>query len=325
MAEQIITLVDDQRGSRAKILPTLGFNCFSFQPMVQEQPVEVLWSSSNFPSRNERPSGSGIPVLFPFPGRVRGTSFQFQGKSYDLPPGDAFGNAIHGFVINRAWRIVEQTPKKATAEFQASIDDQSILRHWPADFLVRLSYTLAGNRLITDVEIANPDDKPLPFGFGIHPYFRIPLGGQGDGSRSVTTVPAKARWELIDMLPTGKKLAVSEKDSIRVGMEFGNSNFDDVLTDLEFNDGQFTASIVDPNSATTLVMNWSEKFPHCVVYNPPHREAMCIEPYTSAPDAYWLEEQNIPSGRQILAPGESFSAGIEIRLDQRLGLGAPPE
>jgi aldose 1-epimerase len=325
MAEEVITLIDDQRGSRAKILPKLGFNCFSFQPMVQEERMEVLWSAPNFPSGTERPSGSGIPVLFPFPGRVRGTSFQFQGQNYELPPGDAYGNAIHGFVINRPWRIVEQSAKKATGEFQASIDDPSILSHWPADFLIRLSYTLAGNRLISDVEIVNPDDKPLPFGLGTHPYFRVPLGGHGDGSRSITTVPAKSRWELIDMLPTGKRLPVGAKDSVRVGMEFGSSKFDDVFTDLEFKDEQFTASIVDPNSTTTLVMNWGEEFPHCVVYTPPHREAICIEPYTSVPDAFWLEKRDIPSGLRILAPRESFTAKSEIRLDQRLGLGALPE
>ena len=325
MSTQIITLKDEQRGSQAQVLPELGFNCFSFQPLVQERPMEVLWSAPNFSSGSERPSGSGVPILFPFPGRIRGTSFRFGGHEYPLPPGDAFGNAIHGFVLNRPWRIVEQSEKKVTGEFKASVDDASILEHWPADFQIRLSYTLAGNRLITEVEITNPDERPLPFGFGTHPYFRMPLGGKGDSSHSIVTVPCKARWELVDMLPNGKKAPVRDKDSLRVGVQFSDAKFDDVFTDLTFEDGQCTTSIVDPENAATLVMSFDQQFSNCVVYTPPHREAICIEPYSCVPDAYWLEEQNIPSGLRILAPGESFKSQIEIRLDQRLGLGALPE
>ncbi|MEZ6109737.1 MAG: hypothetical protein R3C99_01600 [Pirellulaceae bacterium] len=34
----------------------------------------------------QRPSGSGIPLLFPFPGRWPGTSFTWQDKTYPLKP-----------------------------------------------------------------------------------------------------------------------------------------------------------------------------------------------------------------------------------------------
>jgi len=48
-----------------------------------------------------------------------------------------------------------------------------------------------------------------------------------------------------------------------------------------------------------------------VVYNPPHREAFCIEPYTCVPDPFALEAR----GLRVLAPGEQFQARIDIEVD----------
>ena len=72
----------------------------------------MLWSHPDFAGGNERPSGSGIPLLFPFPGRIGKAKYSFGGREYQLEPGDAFGNAIHGFVHKRPWRVVEQAAGK---------------------------------------------------------------------------------------------------------------------------------------------------------------------------------------------------------------------
>ena len=81
---QIIELVDRDAGTRAKVLASFGFNCYSLQAMHAGKPVELLWSVPNFESGLERPSRSGIPILFPFPGRIAGTTFRFQGRDYPL-------------------------------------------------------------------------------------------------------------------------------------------------------------------------------------------------------------------------------------------------
>src|SRR5688572_8288528 len=91
---QRIELTDAATGSRAKILAGFGFNCYSFEPVVDGERIETLWSAPDFEAGTARPSGSGIPILFPFAGRMRGTKFEFNGKEYNLPPGDALGNAI---------------------------------------------------------------------------------------------------------------------------------------------------------------------------------------------------------------------------------------
>src|SRR5438874_12242144 len=104
MSSQIAEIVDRKTGTRARVLVSLGFNCFSWRPVLNDGPREMLWTDAGFEAGDKRPSGSGIPILFPFPGRISGAAIQFEGREYQLEPGDAFGNAIHGFVFNRPWR-----------------------------------------------------------------------------------------------------------------------------------------------------------------------------------------------------------------------------
>jgi aldose 1-epimerase len=126
MTQQTVEIADSATGARARVLVSLGFNCFSWRPVLEEGPREMLWAHPEFTEGNQRPSGSGVPLLFPFPGRISGAKFTFGGREYSLEPGDAFGNAIHGFVHKRPWRVVEQAADLVVGEFQASVDDAEI-------------------------------------------------------------------------------------------------------------------------------------------------------------------------------------------------------
>ena len=84
MPLESVTIADEQAGTTAKILVGFGFNCYSFQVSHGDGEREVLWAAADFESGRQRASGSGIPVLFPFPGRIRGGTFSFGGRRYDL-------------------------------------------------------------------------------------------------------------------------------------------------------------------------------------------------------------------------------------------------
>jgi aldose 1-epimerase len=155
----------------------------------------MLWADAEFEGGIKRPSGSGVPLLFPFPGRISRASFDFDGRHYQLEPGDASGNAIHGFVYNRPWRVIEQSKQRAVGEFQASIDDRTILERWPSDFRIRVSYEVGGNELASVVNYANVGSGPLPCGFGTHAYFRLPLTARGDAEQTRVRVPASQIWQ----------------------------------------------------------------------------------------------------------------------------------
>src|SRR5215470_19634358 len=146
-APHVVSIMDPATGATARILVSLGFNCFSWRPVLQDGSREMLWAHQDFASGNEKPSGSGIPLLFPFPGRIGNARFTFGGREYLLEPADGSGNAIHGFAYNRAWRVIEHSVNRVSGEFHASRDDRAVLKRWPCDFRIRATYTIEGAKL----------------------------------------------------------------------------------------------------------------------------------------------------------------------------------
>ncbi|MDA1054774.1 MAG: aldose 1-epimerase [Planctomycetota bacterium] len=313
MTVENVTLNDPATGARASILPGFGFNCYEFIAKLDGRDVDVIWSVPDFVSGNERPSGSGIPLLFPFPGRLRGTTFQWEGRGYQVEAGDGRGNAIHGFVLNRPWRVIEQSESRVVGRFQASVDDPTILEQWPADFRVTATYELMGNRLASAFVFENPDDKALPCGFGTHPYFRLPLGGSS-GDSCIVTVPATKHWELVDMLPTGGCTDLEKASAYQQGLRFGEMTFDDVFGGLVFGGDNCVCQIVDPESNARLAMRFDRSFRELVVYTPPHREAVCVEPYSCVPGTVGLDVPGVDFGLRVLQPGESFTSRVELEV-----------
>lgn len=318
MPIEILILVDPASGAKARVLPSMGFNCFSFQPTFDRGPVEVLWSEESFASGKGRSTRSGIPILFPFPGRLSGTTLKFGDREVPLVIDPKQRCAIHGFVHNRPWRVIESRPSSVTGEFHAAVDDPTLLALWPSDFRIRVCYELRDNRLESTLTVDNPADRPMPFGLGTHGYFRVPLAADPAGRDACRIfAPARRYWELANMFPTGKTLP-ADGSRISTGMAYAETHLDDVFTDLQSSGGRVVCHVDDPTNRRRLVLAFDDSFHECVAFNPPHREAICLEPYTCAPDAYALADRGIEAGLRILQPGESFQARVEIALETEL-------
>jgi aldose 1-epimerase len=310
---EVITIQDGAGGASARILVSQGFNCFSWRPVLEDGPREMLWSEPGIEQGDKRASGSGIPLLFPFPGRIGGARFRFDGRDYELQGGDAFGNAIHGFVHVRPWRVVDQSPRSVVGEFHASVDDPSIIALWPADFRIRVSYEIRGRELVSDVRYENTGAGQLPCGFGTHAYFRLPLSQRGSVADTIVTAPVRALWNLDKMIPTGEKQPVSADQPLADGLRLGDHKFDTCFTGLQADqDGLVRTRLRDPASGRELTQEFGAEFTQCVIYTPPHREAICLEPYTCVPDAIRLAAEGHDTGLQVLKHGEQRQ--IKVRL-----------
>ncbi len=308
---EVITL--SHAGASAQILPTFGFNCFSWQPVVNGVKLDALWAVPEFASGQGKPSHSGIPILFPFPGRIRDSAYEYAGKRYTLTvSGMNSGNAIHGFVMGRPWEVVERSESRVVGRFRASQVEPKILDEWPADFELTAEYALTAASLVFTLTVRNPDTRPLPWGLGLHPYFRVPLGPQGSTAECQLLTPAAKRWELVNVLPTGKQLNVSGAHDLRHGQVIGATAYDDVYGGLQSTGGRCECAVVDPVNDRRINIMFGEEYRTVVVYTPPHREAVCIEPYTCMPDVFWLTEQGHDVGLQVLAPGASFTTSVEF-------------
>ena len=56
----------------------------------------------------------------------------------------------------------------------------------------------------------------------------------------------------------------------------------------------------------------SPAFRELVAFTPPHRQAVCLEPYTCTTDAINLQQRGINAGLRVLAPGEQWAGVVEM-------------
>lgn len=315
---ELLTL-GDPSGSTAKIAAHRGMNCVEFLAALPDgASVDVIASEPGFETGVGKPSWNGIPILFPYPNRIRDGRFSWNGRDYELPESkvshDGNGHAIHGFCLDRTWRVTEHIGHQVVGEFQLSVDAPECLDLWPADFVLTVRYTLHGPRLRLDVTVRNPDTRPLPWGFGTHAYFRLPLSPDSDSKHCLIEAPAHEQWELVDCLPAGRKTAVTDDTDLRDGMYYDVLKLDDVLTGLKSENDMIETTIYDESAGLQVIQRFDTSFRDLVVFNPPWADAVCMEPYTCVTDAINLEQQGIDAGLRVLEPGQECSAWIEIAV-----------
>lgn len=310
-------LLADDAGNGLEIWPAQGFNAYRW--FVEHGGRQELFYFNPNLFQEQRPTRNGNPILFPFPNRIRDGKFSWDGKSYELAINDpAKKNAIHGFACRYPWRVTDQGADASqawlTAEFQASKDAPDDISRWPADYALRFTYRFFGARVRLDIDVHNPDSKPLPFGLGFHPYFSLSAFGKEE---AVVGVPARRYWPLEGNLPAGEPQPVDDSRYLRPGKMVGALHLDDVLTDLDQDmvnkEGLFRFGWLDDwQQRRRLSLYASPCFREAVVFNPPHREAFCIEPYTCTTDAVNLSQQGLDAGWLTLSPGEHWTAALDF-------------
>ena len=89
-----IFILDDGAGGRAEVWPALGFNCFHWEAVRDGRTLDLLYADPAL-FGDGRPTRSGIPILFPFPNRIRDGRFTWDGKEYQLPLNDPSAQERH--------------------------------------------------------------------------------------------------------------------------------------------------------------------------------------------------------------------------------------
>lgn len=338
--EQVAILRNDENGSEVRIAVGMGFNAFSFKVRTESGVADVLYAEEGFPKAGMRVTANGTPILVPFPNRIAGGKFTYDGKNYSLPLNDHGINAIHGFAFDRPWRVVEEeadeTWARIVGEFEMLRDSEYTEENWPGNFRVRCEMRWLGNQLIQEFSVKNLSDLPMPFGLGTHPYFRLPIDDSRTLDECYISVFAETVVELEKTIPTGETKPVDMETRLSNTYLFegsealqptliGSRRFDTVYTglrSLEPHDEQgyqFTHQLFtetrEASPALVTISNDAD-FPYVVVYTPPHRKAICIEPYTCVTNAVNIGDRlgacGPPTGLWRLEPGEERRATISM-------------
>ena len=318
--EHVAILRNAQFGTEVRVAVGYGFNAFSFKIPVESGIADILYAEEGFPKAGMRATSSGTPILVPFPNRIEGGKFTYDGKGYSLPLNSQGVNAIHGFAFDKPWRIIEEkvdeTQASITAEFEMLRDSEFTEDHWPGNFRVRCRIGLYGKWASQKFSVKNLSSVRIPFGLGTHPYFRVPMVGDGVPDRCSIDVQADTQVVLDKTIPTGETKPVEESSDLRNSVEIRERSFDDVYTGIGKLGDVHLHGVVDPDAGCSLSLVHDENFKYVVVYIPPHRKAVCIEPYTCVTNAVNLGDSlgadGPPTGLWHLAPGEVREASIQM-------------
>lgn len=306
-------------GAAATLYPGLGFNCIDLRLRLGDRVIGVIHSEPDILAGG-KPTLSGIPILFPWPNRIAHSNFEWDGVVYHVPANDGLDrHSLHGFACFEGWTHFtpsdgDQDPS-VTGVFRIARDAPDHLDEWPGNLVLSVKYTLTDDRLRIESTVSNPDDHPVPFGLGFHPYF-TPLAADSIEDCRLW-VGASGFWKLVDSIPTGQVEPADERLDFREAPQVGDRVLDDVLTDLPpFEpeaDGLMTrARLVGGDVA--MVMRCGESWRDVVVFTPPNRASIAVEPYTCPTDAVHLAAAGQDAGWRVLQPAGSWSGVVELSL-----------
>jgi aldose 1-epimerase len=308
--EVVVLRHRDPRGDgfslQARVAPAAGGNLYSLSvgaEQLLEQPPSLAALST---------STAGTPLLFPCPNRVRDATFQFEGRRFSFPPNSG-PNFIHGLVRRRPFQVVALASDPHRAAVAVALDwdpGQPEFASFPVVHRLTVTYTLRPGRLGIDYAVENQAAERLPFGFGVHPWFRV----LGERAQVMMRVPVPARMDAEDRLPTGQTVPVA---GTRFDLRYPTS-----LEGLDLDDVYPGARVDDPawcewrDRGLRLTLGASAAFTHVVVYTPPGRPVFCIENQTCSTDAHNLHARGL--GRlahlQIVEPGQTARGSLDWRI-----------
>jgi aldose 1-epimerase len=324
---EVYELIDTEGAVRAEVWPQWGFNCLKWQVRREDAHwADVLFHMPDWES-NPVPTRSGHPILFPFPGRLRGGQFTFDGKTYQVPLTDNTKlHAIHGFTPRNRWRVVDASGDEASAavtgEFNLATDLPDVLACWPSDFVFNVTYRLSANKLRVDARVKNVGAGRLPFGLGYHGYFRLPGMNDPDVGSCVLQAHVAELWETENNLPTGLRTDIPAAIDFRHARPIGTTALDNAFTGVTGSGHGAApggmhelARLAHPNTTGRLRVLADAAFRELVLFTPTHRHAVAIEPYTCSADAANFWARGIDCGWRVVDPGAVWEGAVEYHYE----------
>jgi aldose 1-epimerase len=230
-------------------------------------------------------SGRG-QVLIPWPNRLEGGSYEFDGRHYQLPLNEPErNNAIHGLVRWSAWTATEREMHRVVM--------QHVLYPQPGyPFLLRTSieYALSDRGLQVKTTTTNLGAERCPYGRGAHPYLTL---GTATIDHLLLSLPANTILQSDKRgLPVGSIAVEDGGYDFRQSRRIGSTVFDHAFTDLQRDEnGIAYVQLQEPDSQIQVSLWVDRSYPYLMLFSGDplpnvNRRSLAVEPMTCPPNAF---------------------------------------
>ena len=302
------TLWDDKfvperlSGNRVEVevLPRLGANLASFKVDGHQ-----LIHFDKAPLLADGESYTGCFMMFPTPCRLPGSKYTFQGRRiHQTKHGhDVF---IHGLLRDETFAVT-RSDNRLTCSIAVD-ESHAVFEGYPFPCVFSLEFSLLDRGVQIKFDFRNTGAADAPFGFGLHPFWRIP----GKRQDVAVQVPCSETLELVDLIPTGNTEPVTGTDlDLRSFRSLEGLSIDNAFWG---RDPAGEQALTFADRGIKLTLESSKIFEHMIAYVPADEPFMCLENLTCCPDApnvYARGAQEV-SGLRIVPPGESLQCWVRF-------------
>jgi aldose 1-epimerase len=235
-----------------------GFSVDGIDILRPMAPVDIASGKGN--------NGSSYPLV-PFAGRIRDGRLDFQGEQIRLAPNwPGARHPLHGDGWAHAWQVMQSDGTSATISYlHERAGEQG---GWPFRYRAGQSFRLEDDRLTIRMTLENLEDRPVPGGFGLHPYFLR-------DADSELVCRSQAVWLMdAEVMPT-ERVAVPPVWDFSTGRKVNEVA---INTCFEGWDGR--ATLTWPQRRLQLDMAAGAPFSNLVLYMPAGERFFCVEPWS---------------------------------------------
>jgi len=251
---------------------------------------------------DELPPGAAGDLLAPWPNRIDGGEYTFEGASYQLALSEpAKSTAIHGLTRWANWTLLSSTEAEVLLRHEAHGH-----QGYPFSVEFDAAFSLsADDGLRVSITARNRGTRSAPYGNGFHPYLTV----HAPADSCELTLPATQWLPLDDRgIPAGEPVPVDGTQyDFRSSRLIGSTVLDSAFTGLSFGeDGRAWAHLAGNGSRVSLWADqgyrWLQVFTGDPLPPERRRRSVAIEPMTCPPNAFVSGEDVL-----VLSPGDEVT------------------
>lgn len=210
--------------------------------------------------------GSSFPLV-PFAGRLPNGLLDFQGEPIRLAPNwPGSRHPLHGDGWAHAWHVRQSG--RTTADISYRHERDGDRGGWPFRYEASQRFLLEDERLTIRATLENLEDRAVPGGFGLHPFFvRDPDCELVCRTRSV--------WRMDAHVMPIERIAVPPEWDFSAGRKVN-----DVPLNTCFEGWDGRATLLWPSRRLRLDMTTAAPFTNLVLYMPEGAPFFCVEPWS---------------------------------------------